>query len=164
MNLSTRSPGRLAAILAVPALLFALTGCTDSGAASGSASAPAADSRQVWTLKYTQCLRDNGVDVQDPVPGPDGSVLNNVPEAPAAVLDKCTEKVGNPPPLSKEETAKIEQEQQKALLKMANCYRDNGVNVPDPIPGEGLNVPSGTPKNVLDKCGSSLGTLTPAGQ
>ncbi|MER7001609.1 hypothetical protein ABT297_00945 [Dactylosporangium sp. NPDC000555] len=165
MTLSTRSPGRLAAILAVPALLFALTGCGDGGAASGSSSAaPAADSRQAWMLKYAQCLRDNGVDVKDPEPGPGDSVNMNAWEAPGAVLDKCAAKVGNLPPLSKEEKAKHDQETQKVLLKIVGCYRENGVNVPDPVPGEALNIPAGTPKNVLDKCGGAVGSLTPAGE
>ncbi|MEV8511034.1 hypothetical protein [Dactylosporangium sp. NPDC051484] len=165
MTLRTRSPGRMAMILAAPALLVALTGCADGGAPGGSSSVPAAGSRQAWTLKYTQCLRDNGVDVQDPPPAEEGIGVNmNAWPAPEAVLNKCTEQLGTPPPLSKDEKAKIEKEQQKYLLKVANCYRDNGVNVPDPVPGEGLKIPSGAPQNVLDKCGGVMGALTPAGE
>ncbi len=143
-------------ILAVPALLLAFAGCAATGdAADPSAKAPA--SRESWTLKYTQCLRDNGVDIKDPgsVPGVKAGD-KNVPNAPTEAIKKCTEQVGTPPPLSKEEQAKLDKEAEQALLKMAKCYRENGVNVPDPLPGQALSVPSDTPKNVVEQCGGGM--------
>ncbi|MFJ2028511.1 hypothetical protein [Streptosporangium sp. NPDC087985] len=164
MRLSTRRHGgRLAMILAVPALLLAFAGCAATGdAADPSSKAPA--SRDSWTLKYTQCLRDNGVKIEDLPSGAGFDPNLNLPQAPTEVIEKCTEQVGTQPPLSKEEKAKLDKESQQALLKIAKCYRENGVNVPDPVPGEALSVPSDTPKNVVEQCGGGMAPAPLVGQ
>ncbi|MFJ5646143.1 hypothetical protein [Streptomyces sp. NPDC093223] len=42
-------------------------------------------------------------------------------------------------------------------VKYAACMRNNGVDVPDPKPGEQPRIPDGVPQNVLDKAKSKCG-------
>ncbi|GAA2601254.1 hypothetical protein GCM10010399_35080 [Dactylosporangium fulvum] len=155
-----RRGGRLATLVAVPLLILAFAGCAAPDGKGDPSSKPSSASREAWTLKFNQCLRDNGYDIKDPAAGI-GAGNKNAPGAPADVMQKCGDEVGDPPPLTNEEKEAFEKEAQRALLEMANCYRKNGVNVPDPLPGEALSVPSDVPQSVVEQCGGGMapGTL-----
>ncbi|MFC7220526.1 hypothetical protein ACFQLX_20530 [Streptomyces polyrhachis] len=139
-----------AALAALPvALTLALAGCgSDGGGDDGVASAgdgrkdPKAAaspglSRDEMLVKLAQCLREHGVDVEDPKPGEglavpvDGGGQAKVDTA----MEAC--RAFEPPAPSDEDNAK-EREQ---MLTFARCMRENGVeSFKDPKPGEGVDL------------------------
>jgi hypothetical protein len=119
-----------------------------------------------WRLANVDCMRDQGVDLPDPTG--DGGVVEAVGpltedmDAMAAASQACLEKLGPPPALSDDEKADMEATLQKMLISIAECYRDNGIDVPDPLPGEQLQAPEDLPEEVLDECGGGAMAATPA--
>ncbi|WP_223693734.1 hypothetical protein [Leifsonia poae] len=170
--LRTRRAKAAATLFAIPALLFAFTACAanpGSGSGSGSgdggrSSASGQGERESWQLKFNQCMRDNGVDLPDPggANAPGISLDAGNQDAMTAALTTCEKKIGTPPPFSPDEQKKMQADAQKAMLKIAKCYRDSGFDVPDPRPGEGVAVPTGAPDDVVQKCGGGLSVTTPA--
>jgi len=136
----------LAATLLTAAVL--LTGCgsnePDTQVASGTGaqqpeatatSAPPSLSRDEMAIKFTQCLREQGLNVPDPEPGK-GPMLKFdkssgvTPEQVEKAMDAC--KQYNP---QAEGSANPQQEENGR--KFAQCMRDNGVEkFPDPKPGQ----------------------------
>lgn len=171
--LRTRRAKSVATLLAVPALLLAFTACaanpgsgsgSGSGQGGGGSSESAQSARDTWQLKFAQCMRDNGVDMPDPSgSGAAGLSLDaGNQDAVMAASDTCQKKVGTSPPFSPEEKKEMEANMQKAMLKIAKCYRDSGFDVPDPRPGEGVTAPTGAPDDVVEKCGGGMSVTTPA--
>lgn len=140
----------MAVVVAVP-VVFGLAACGGKGANDGiasagggtakaSASASASPSQslnpQDAALKFAQCMRQNGVDMPDP--GSDGRFQiranpGNQAKVQAA-MKKCQHfmqaggRLGNP------DDPKIRDQ----MLKLAQCMRQHGVDVPDPQPGQGI--------------------------
>jgi hypothetical protein len=161
--ITTKRRGRLAAVLSIPALLIMLTGCAVSSPQAGSPETPASSklSFSDWQLANTKCMRAQGIDMPDP--SADGSsqamsMSGTDASAIIAAQKKCQEKLGPPPALSSKEKAADSAAAMEALIKVAQCYRASGVDVPDPKPGEGLKVPSDAPSDVVAKCGAGAGT------
>jgi hypothetical protein len=156
---TARSGPRAALLIAAPLLAVALlTGCgsdkKDPGIATAgggkpqpaaSAQASASADRDEALRQFAQCMRDNGVQMNDPDPngggfgfggggtgGPRGgggfrADFNN-PNFQKAI-EACRTKLPNggaPPTLSPE--------QLDALRAFTQCMRDHGVDVPDPDP------------------------------
>ncbi|MFD2797058.1 hypothetical protein ACFS27_26105 [Promicromonospora vindobonensis] len=150
-----------AAALAIPLLLVALTACgttDDSLDASGSTDGFGAtdESFEEWRLAYTSCMREQGVDMPDP--GPDGGIEPSTDDGFMAADKACSEKLGSPPaPSDGDEPVQSDEERQAAMLKLAACFRDNGVDLPDPKPGELVNIPDDIPEEVFEKCVSNDG-------
>ena len=139
----------LAVVLAA-ALLTAigLTGCgakdPDTQVASGSgaqpqstapSSAPPSLSRDEMAVKFTQCLREQGLNVPDPEPGK-GPLLKFdkssgvSPEQVQKAMEACQQY--NP---QGESSANPQQDENGR--KFAECMRKNGVEkFPDPTPGQ----------------------------
>jgi hypothetical protein len=124
--------GLVAAYL-LPLVLIAVTGCTQrrNGDAATASTTPALTA-QDRALKYTQCMRDHGVRMDDPqVQGNQiqlGEVENTDQAVTQAAEQACQQHKpggganGNPP------AEKIE-----LLRQLARCMRDNGVErFPDP--------------------------------
>jgi len=125
---------------------MASAGGRGNGPASAPASAPAGD-----LVKWTQCLRENGLDVQDPPPGGMVSLPMDRPQAKDAI-DKCKQyqsAMQNRTGADPDDPA-----QQESRRKFAKCMRDNGVDWADPVPGSQMTVPAMTPQlmEVFDKC------------
>ncbi|MDX6278297.1 MAG: hypothetical protein QOJ72_2425 [Nocardioidaceae bacterium] len=134
------------AALATIALLSA--GCSSGSGASGT---DTNDANHVKALKFSQCMRTNGVG-EFPDPNPSGNLtLDGVvngssldPDAPAwkAAIAKCKdlEPAGF---TGHKRTA----QQQKAALKFAQCIRDNGMkDFADPDPnGPLVDIDGGKP-------------------
>jgi len=172
---TSRRTKSAAALLAVPALLFAFTACA-ANPGSGSGGGPSGSNagagsgqseREAWQLKFAQCMRDNGVQMADP----DGAGMAGISvdaanqDAVVAASTACEKKLGTPPPFSPEEQKKMEADAQKMMLKIAKCYRDNGFDVPDPKPGDSVAIPSDAPDDITQKCGGGLATTaTVSGQ
>lgn len=160
------------------ALAFAAAACSSSDdsvdatpevvVAAGSESETATDEEQ--TLEFAQCMRDNGVDMEDPTVNADGTINLSRPgngsgddgeggefdaafEACSDILEGATFLGG-----SLDET-----ETQDQLLEFAQCLRDQGLDVDDPDlsnfgPGDdspfGENFDPQDPANaeVMDAC------------
>ncbi len=135
--------------LAALALALTLTGCGSddtqgSQVASGdtkpstsaSASTGAAElSRDEKSVKFTQCLRENGINVPDPEPGK-GPMIKLDPSSGVTRedMDKAMQacKEFNP-----QGEAGANPQQEENGRKFAACMRENGVEkFPDPKPGQ----------------------------
>ncbi|MBF4563657.1 hypothetical protein [Plantibacter sp. VKM Ac-2876] len=151
MTTTSRRPMiALTALLAVPGLLLGLSAC--SGEASTESASAAPVSFEDWQLKFSDCLREKGVDMPDPKA--DGSMNINVNEidmdAYEAAAPQCQEEVGPPPASS--EGGTTEEQSMKQTLEAAECLRDHGFDVPDPTRDTGLQVPDDVPDDVSEKC------------
>lgn len=166
MTLHSRTPSRLTVLLALPALLLAVTACSaapGSGTHAGSSpeASPSArgSDRDAWSLKYAQCLRENGIDAPDPTSGGQGAAIQ-MDDAYLAAAKACEEKLGSPPPLTADEKEQLQKESQQAMLKAAKCYRDNGIDVPDPAAGQVPQIPADVPRELIETCGLGPGSIT----
>jgi len=118
----------------------------DSWDAGDTASVDPIAESEAAMLAFTQCLRDQGVDVDDPTMDADGNMQLppiNI-EVPDVVTDPdelpdmsefedmiapCEEHLeGVASTISSADTTEIEDK----LLAYAECMRDNGVDIPDP--------------------------------
>ncbi|MEU0462506.1 MULTISPECIES: hypothetical protein [Amycolatopsis] len=133
-------------LAAVPvALALALAGCGSDGdggagvaSAGGAASTTAGSTPTMGNgdmgLKYAQCMRENGVPMEDPVDGRitlklDGSV-------PKETVDKAQEACRQYNP-QENGAAKSDPKMEQAARDFAVCMRENGVEAfPDPEPGQ----------------------------
>jgi hypothetical protein len=156
--------GRLAALLVVPALLLAFTGCSAAKGGGEPSSTPQAMSRQEWTLKYAQCMRSHGQNVPDPTS--DGTISAQAGgdiDAAKAASEACRKQLGDMPPLTASEKQAADKAMQEQMVKIAQCYRKNGVDVPDPAPGQVVQIPSDAPDGVRAQCGDVTGAAGSAG-
>ena len=88
--------------------------------------------------KYAECMRKHGYDMKDPDPsGNEVAGINpNDPKfAPAEEACKSVEPTGSQNP---DDPALLDKER-----KYAECMRQNGINIPDPKPGEGMALANG---------------------
>lgn len=130
-------------------LLVALTGCGSGGSGDDVASVtgedsqngePAPQSGDDSGLKYTQCMREKGIDLPDPEPGKvplviDGPAGSKENEA----LLSCKQFLPNGG-----EVTQISPEDLDKVRQYAQCMRDNGADVPDPEPDGSLTGPAMT--------------------
>jgi hypothetical protein len=156
------------AMMASAAVLVALLGACGGGAESPSSAETAgteptqsATSFDDWQLSFADCMRGEGIDMPDPDSG-GGLGLDNGgdPNAFAAAAQKCRDELGDPPAADGPDTTTDEQ-MLADQLKTAKCLREEGYDVADPEPGEGLNVPADVPPDVLETCAPN-GIVGPA--
>ncbi|WP_372405265.1 hypothetical protein [Streptomyces luteireticuli] len=147
--------------------LFAV-GCTGDGADSGKGgSAQGSDvsgkgKEEDDAYKYRQCLRDNGVKVDEPKEGQAAGIQVRDEKAFKKAKEACKDLPGAGKELSAEE-------QQKALdksIKFARCMREQGVDMPDPElkdgnltakAGGGPDMPKGKMEKAMKACNDKLG-------
>lgn len=120
----------------------------DSSAPSASESA-AGDTKttEEQTLAWVQCMREQGLDIADPTVDSDGNLVLGGPRGGRAggttassspppvdrdVFSKATETCGNPPRTAGGFNEEDRQAMQDSLLEMAQCLRDEGLDVADP--------------------------------
>ncbi|WP_106585925.1 hypothetical protein [Murinocardiopsis flavida] len=136
-----------AAAAALAGLL--MTGCAtlgiggaDSGGDSGKGGGAvggrdAGSETQDAMLKFTECMRDNGVDMPDPKGGE--GMMPAVPLKSSGkdkeAMDKCEKH------LPVDENPPSDEEMHESNLKVAECLRSEGIDVEDPKMGEGLGLP-----------------------
>ncbi|MFI9574036.1 hypothetical protein ACIG5D_21605 [Microbispora rosea] len=114
-------------------------GATPGGGATAGPSASAPADRQEAQLKFAQCMREHGVDMPDP--GPDGRVRIIGKKGDEASMQKAMQacqhfmkdavgdKLGGDDP-----------EVRDRMVKFAQCMREHGIDMPDPAPGQGIQV------------------------
>ena len=126
--------------------VLAVAGCggSGSGGSAGSPAASAGDEAFDGALEFARCMRGEGLDVPDPQRGSNGMIRIGPGSGPQpgpsdpkheAARKKCERHLqqggGRAPDAA--EKAKF----QDAFLKYARCMRAEGVNIPDPKPGQG---------------------------
>ena len=114
-------------------VVLVATGCGSSSSSSSSATA-STTSQDAARVKFTQCMRDNGVDIPDN-PGQGGGAGLNIDRTKLQAAAKACQKyqqaaVGNISDAQR-------QEFQDAFAKFSACMRQNGVDLPDPGAGGG---------------------------
>lgn len=159
-------------LLALPLLLaLGVAGCGGSGeepavatagggggTTTASASPVAQLSDDERRLKFTTCMRENGIDMPDPEAG-SGLRLrfgkDTDPQKLEAAMEKCRQHLPNGGEKLKLNPAQLEQ-----ARKLAACMRENGVpDFPDPQPDGGirlrldeLNVKAPEVRAAMEKC------------
>ncbi|NYI07575.1 hypothetical protein [Allostreptomyces psammosilenae] len=139
----------LRALVVLPlALTVALTGCAsddgdgaavasvggevdDAGSGSGTG---ASLSPEEMGVRFAQCMRENGVDMEDPEPGGPGIVIRggSDPAVVEAAMEACRE--FNP---QANGSGEADPEAEENAREFAGCMRENGVEAfPDPEPGQ----------------------------
>jgi hypothetical protein len=146
---------RLQILAALPlALTLALTGCggddkDDKGVASagGTKQGDAGGggeklSQEERGVKFAQCMRDHGVDMEDPKPG--GGIQLKV-KGNKAEVDKAMEACRQYSP-GADRTGPPDPKQQERAREFAACMRKNGVEkFPDPDPNQpGIRIDKNT--------------------
>lgn len=143
-------PKRLAIVILGFALLVAACGGSDDGSqvaslenqtsttAVNAGSASSAEETEQAILELTSCLRDNGLDIEDPTVDADGNVdfgnfgdLSDIDEDVAEqALDACRDLLDGVTLgfADQIDFTAIED----GLLEYATCMRDNGFDLPDP--------------------------------
>jgi hypothetical protein len=136
-------------------------------------------------LDYTQCLRDNGLDVPDPQFGADGGpqfgggtggggrfgdIDLNSPEFQAA-QEACSGLLAG---VQRQQDPAAQADRQAQLLVFAQCMRDEGIDFPDPQLGTGgrpgfgggfgnLDFQAPEVQAALEVCRTNLGAFGPGG-
>jgi hypothetical protein len=139
-----RRPGILAAIPL--ALTLALAGCGggDSGAnvasvntakPSAAASAAASGDPQAKALKFAQCMREHGIQMDDPEPGK-GVMFKMDKNGSQEKMQQAQEACKEFQPTGMGPGGKPDPKQAEQMRKYSQCMRDNGVEAfPDPDGG-----------------------------
>jgi hypothetical protein len=140
--MTSRTRAALATITA--GLAMALAACTPAPAdptlpgvaptGDATASASATVDPQDAMLAYAQCMRDNGVPMEDPKP--DGGIALNgeglEPGVVEAASAACQSYLDNAESQSQRDPA-ADQEMFEKQLKVAACMRERGYDYPDPV-------------------------------
>lgn len=159
---------------AVGVLLLLLSAC---GATSGVATltgnddvspTPTATARsddpEEALLAFTACMRENGIDMPDPVirrfdgSGTDSGAVDEAQPGEAFALDPnsdefraaheaCEQHLEGLGALEPGEAPELSAEEQEAFLNFAECMRENGIDMPDPGSG-GMVIRPGSENDV----------------
>ena len=133
----------------------------------GAVEEPASDEEAI--LAFAACLRDEGVDVEDPTVDDDGNLRPPRPrdvdegdrEMIRTAMEACSEYLEN---VAFGLDGADQTERQDQLLEYAACMRENGYDMPDPdfsaagVPGQG----GGGPFGALDRDNPSFQTAQAA--
>lgn len=155
---------------------------TTSTSEAPGASTSSSDDPQEAFLKFSQCMRDNGVDVPDPTfdaqgrpqlqPGNNGAgqLDPNDPDVQKA-MQECQQYLQGA--FGGQFSEEDQQARQQALLEFAQCLRDQGLDVDDPDFSQGGGGPGGgglfggldqndpQVQDAMEQCQDILGDLGP---
>jgi hypothetical protein len=157
MLLEARSFGAVAA-----AVLVVMGACAGSEAnrTAGGAQQQRLD-EEAQALAFAECMRDNGIDMADPAPGQEG--LREALHAAQGNYDRATLEEANAECRDllpqRAHAGGHDAARQEALLDMAECLRDQGVEVPDNLEQqEGLlhNLDDDELRAAMEKCREAL--------
>jgi hypothetical protein len=130
------------------AVAVALGGCGGGDQVATPKAASGTDAQFQWELKFTRCLRAQGIQIDDPDPVKGAPAVTH-DDAYAAASKTCEGKVGDPPSVAVKKDPK---QIQKKTLEQVRCLRDHGVTIKDPGPDEALQIPEGTSEDVVNGC------------
>jgi hypothetical protein len=145
-------PGLLLAL----ALALAIGACGGDGGNSNEGVASLGDGKATTTttspgnsgkdfkqmaLAYARCLRQHGIDMPDPKFDAQGHMAMQMPSGVGpddpkfkAAEEACKQYGPSGAP------EQVDPQAQQQMLAYARCMRQHGINIPDPKPGEGINV------------------------
>lgn len=85
-------------------------------------------------LEYAQCMRDNGVPMDDPKPGERGLIRQNSGDLDPETIKAAEEECGGilEDAIPEDAQREMPAEQKEAMLAAAQCMREKGWDVPDP--------------------------------
>lgn len=107
-------------------------GPSDTSTSTGDDGAPAPTDPDEQILEFTQCLRENGLDVEDPAPG-EGLRLQFGPETDQATVEAAMEACRELAPGGGPGGPGGPGVDPQAAIEHAECMRENGVDAfPDP--------------------------------
>jgi hypothetical protein len=120
---------------------------TTGTAAESSDDEPTPEDREEALLEFAQCMRDHGIDMPDPQISEDGNggILVQRQEGRAGIDPESEEfraAAEECEPILEDGMGAIEldpeqqAEMQERLLEFAECMRDHGIDMPDPVFGE----------------------------
>jgi hypothetical protein len=160
----TKKTATLTALAVLPLALALMTGCSSTPPAGGDGTPPTSSGKtytdmKEWQLAYATCMRDEGIDMPDP--DADGRVQASKVEdmeVYEAASDTCIGKIGDAPvdPGTQKSPAELEEQ----ALKLAQCFRDAGFDMPDPEDPRALTIPGDAPDEVVKKCMPGTTTST----
>jgi hypothetical protein len=148
------NPMRRQLVVGFLLLIMAMAGCGDGSngdddiASAGGTAEPEADGgtgaedlseeeRYEMELEFAACMREHGVDVEDPKPGEGIRIqVQGDPAEADAAMEECKRLLpdGGEPP-------EPDPEERERMLAFAQCMRDNGVEAfEDPKDGAGINI------------------------
>lgn len=138
--------------LKVAAALFAgalLTGC--GSAEETKPPKTEEQSFEDYQLGFAKCMREHGIEMPDP--SGDSMQVPAVEDMGAftEASDACQKELGQPPAPEGGPT-KSDDERLAEMLEIAECFREHGIEVPDPKPGEVVSIPMDAPADVLEAC------------
>jgi hypothetical protein len=109
------------------------------GTAKASASPTASMSEQEAGVKFAQCMREHGIPMNDPQAG---RIQVRVPRGMSEAKAKEAQKACDPIMQSVVHKGDRTMDPQEfdRMVKFAQCMRKHGIDVPDPKPGEGLQM------------------------
>lgn len=138
----------MAAIAAIAVLLAGCTGNGSTGAtgsvSSGTGSAatsaspttpasPTATNAADRALQYARCLRSHGVQISDPLPGQPMPIPAGNKAVLTQALSACARYAGK-------SGSGMNAAQLDRNTRIAQCLRQNGIDAPDPGPGQPLVI------------------------
>jgi hypothetical protein len=153
---------KLAVAVVLAGALMGGCGSTEETPSPGGGSTGSEDSFEDYQLAFAECMREHGIDLPDP--SGDGSMTAPAikdMDAFTAASGKCQEKLGQPPAREGGPT-KSDEEQLAEMVAIAECFREHGIEVPDPKAGEIVSIPMDAPTDVLEACAPD-GISGPAG-
>ncbi|MEU1665737.1 hypothetical protein ABZ547_19400 [Streptomyces sparsogenes] len=148
--MSRRILGMAAAVPLALTLALSLTGCgsdggddkvasADGAKKGGGSSAPSLDPQEMGA-KFAQCMREHGIDMEDPEPG-QGIRLAIPPGTPKGTVEKAQEACREYDPVQNGGARKPDAKAQENMRKYAKCMREQGVeSFPDPQTEGGIRV------------------------
>lgn len=106
-----------------------LVACGGGGSDSGGGA-----SREEAALEFAQCMREHGVEIEDPKPGQNITLPDDGPTTKRA-LAACNGKLGDS---GQELSAEEDEEFREGWLAFSECMREEGIDLADPrFPGSG---------------------------
>jgi hypothetical protein len=116
-------------LLLCTALVLAACGGGGSSGDGGGASASGGGSEEETQLEFAECMRDQGVEVEDPKPGESLVIDDNGDPATKKAIAACDHRLG----ISGQELSAEENEEFKeGWLAFAKCVREQGLDMADP--------------------------------
>ncbi|WP_188193666.1 hypothetical protein [Nonomuraea sp. SYSU D8015] len=145
-------------------------GVASATGASGAATVPAATSSASLdpgeaALKFAQCMRQQGIDMPDPKPQGGGIQFIRPQGVSEDKLEKahksCEHFLESAAPAGETPSA----EDYDRMVKFAQCMRQQGIDMPDPKPGEGMRIRmKGGSKEKLDAAHKACEQFQPGGK
>ncbi|MEV5576520.1 hypothetical protein AB0L06_41375 [Spirillospora sp. NPDC052269] len=123
-------------MLSIPLVLTAATGC-GSGEKQSATPTQSAAAEQDKLTKFAQCLRQHGLDVEDPRPGSPGIQIKSGLDDKTKV-DTATKACRAYNPVGDIDSPGIAQQDRN--LKVAQCLRKKNIRVSDPKDGQGVQI------------------------